>query len=32
VAITDNARHFSGFVRHGVRVVTSTALAAELKP
>jgi predicted nucleic acid-binding protein len=31
VVITDNARHFSGLVRHGVRVATSTAFAAELK-
>lgn len=31
VVITDNARHFSGLARHGVRVATSTAFAAELK-
>jgi len=31
LVITDNARHFSGLVRHGVRVATSTAFAAELK-
>ena len=31
VVITDNARHFSGLVRHGVRVATSLAFAAELK-
>jgi predicted nucleic acid-binding protein len=31
VVVTDNARHFSGLSRHGVRVATSTAFAAELK-
>ncbi|MFI5183301.1 MAG: PIN domain-containing protein [Vicinamibacteria bacterium] len=31
VVITDNVRHFSGLVRHGVRVATSSAFAAELR-
>lgn len=31
VVITDNARHFSGLARQGVRVATSTAFASELK-
>jgi predicted nucleic acid-binding protein len=30
VIITDNARHFSDLARHGVRVATSAAFAAEL--
>ena len=31
VVVTDNARHFSGLARHGVRVATSLAYAAELR-
>ena len=31
VVVTDNVRHFSGLVRHGVRVATSTVFATELK-
>ncbi len=31
VVVTDNARHFSGLARHGVRVARSLAFAAELR-
>jgi predicted nucleic acid-binding protein len=31
IVITDNARHFSGLARHGVRVATSAEYAAELR-
>jgi hypothetical protein len=30
VVVTDNARHFSGLARHGVRVATCAIIAAEL--